>query len=68
LIVAAIDPPHVLALRLTMSPLTGMPLDPKDPKPDAYFDGSWVFVLEELGEQQTNPVEERPSCSAQIFL
>ena len=57
LTVAEIDPPHVLALRVTMSPLTGMPLDPDEPKPDAYLDGSWVFVLEALDEQATRLIE-----------
>ncbi len=55
--VALIDPPHMLALRVTMSPLTGLPIDQEDPKPDAYFDGSWVFVLKELGEQTTRVIE-----------
>ena len=55
--VAEIDPPSVLTLRATMSPLTGMPVDPHEPKPDAYFDGSWVFVLEELDEQTTRVIE-----------
>jgi hypothetical protein len=57
LTVAAIDPSHVLALRLSMSSLTGMPLDPHEPKPDAYLDGSWVFVLEALDEQATRLIE-----------
>lgn len=55
--VALIDPPHMLALRVTMSPLTGLPIDQEDPKPDVYFDGSWVFVLKELGEQTTRVIE-----------
>ncbi len=57
LTVAAIDPPHVLALRATMSPSTGLLIDPKEPRPDAYFDGTWVFVPEELGEQTTRVIE-----------
>jgi hypothetical protein len=57
LTVAAIDPPHVLALRVSMSALTGMPLAPDEPKPDAYLDGSWVFVLEALDEQTTRLIE-----------
>jgi hypothetical protein len=57
LTVAAIDPPHVLALRVTMSFLTGMPLAPDEPKPDAYLDGSWAFVLEEIDEQTTRLIE-----------
>jgi hypothetical protein len=55
--VAEIDPAHVLALRVTMSPLTGMPLDPHEPELHAYFDGSWVFVLKELDEQTTLLIE-----------
>jgi hypothetical protein len=57
LTVAAIDQPHILALHVTMSPLTGMPLDPYEPKPDAYFEGSWAFVLEALDEQTTRLIE-----------
>ncbi len=57
LTVAAIDPPHVLTLRATVSPQTGMPLDTQEPKPDAYLDGSWVFVLEALDEQVTRVIE-----------
>src|ERR1051326_6030981 len=57
LTVGAIDPPHVLALRVTMSFLTGMPLAPDEPKPDASLDGSWVFVLEEIDEQTTRLIE-----------
>jgi hypothetical protein len=57
LTVGAIDPPHVLALRVTMSFLTGMPLAPDEPKPDAFLDGSWVFVLEEIDEQTTRLIE-----------
>lgn len=55
--VAALDAPHVLALRVSMSALTGMPLAPDEPKPDAYLDGSWVFVLEALDEQSTRLIE-----------
>lgn len=57
LTVEAIDPPHMLALRVTMSPLTGMPLDPHEPKPDVSFEGSWVFVLEALDERMTRVIE-----------
>lgn len=32
-------------------------IDPKDPRPDAYFDGSWVFVLKELDERTTRVIE-----------
>ena len=55
--VVEIDPPNVLALRATISPLTGMPVDPNAPKPGNFFDGSWVFVLKELGEQATRVIE-----------
>jgi hypothetical protein len=55
--VAAIDSPRVLALRISMSALTGMPLASDEPKPDAYFDGSWVFVLKEIDEQMTRVIE-----------
>ncbi len=40
-----------------MSPLTGLPIDQEDPKPAAYIDGSWVFVLKEPGEQMTRVIE-----------
>jgi hypothetical protein len=57
LTVAALDPPHVLALRVSMSFLTGMPFAPDEPMPDAYLDGSWVFALEALDEQTTRLIE-----------
>jgi hypothetical protein len=53
LTVAEIVPNQVLALRLTMHPLTGMPVDPNDPALDAYLDWSWTFALHELDEQAT---------------
>jgi|GEM_PF-4939175 len=34
-----------------------MLVDPKDPKLDAYFDGSWVFVLKALDERSTQVIE-----------
>lgn len=57
LTVAALAPPHVLALRVSMSALSGMSLAPDEPKPDAYLDGSWVFVLEALDEQTSRLIE-----------
>jgi hypothetical protein len=57
LTVAALDAPHVLGLRVAMSFLTGMPFAPDEPKPTAYLDGSWVFVLEALNEQNTRLIE-----------
>lgn len=57
LTVAAIDPPGVLALRVSMSPLTGMPLSREEPATDAFLEGSWVFVLEALDEQATRLIE-----------
>lgn len=57
LTVAALDAPQVLALRVTMSFPTGMPLAPDEPKLDAYLDGSWVFALEALDEQTTRLIE-----------
>lgn len=45
--VAAIEPGHFLGLR-GLSDLRGRPFDPTGPRPRAYLDGLWGFLLEEL--------------------
>lgn len=45
--VAAIEPPRVLALRATMNPITGKAIPSGEPRKAPWFDGSWVFLLEE---------------------
>ena len=51
--VADLDPPRFLALRATMNPLTGKAIPPDEPRSAPWFDGSWVFVLEETSPGTT---------------
>ncbi len=55
--VAAIEPNQALVLRITMHPLTGMPVERNDSKPGAYLDGSWTFALHEFDGQTTRLIE-----------
>jgi hypothetical protein len=45
--VASVDPPRCLALRATINPLTGKAIPTTDQMSEPWFDGSWVFLLEE---------------------
>ncbi len=51
--VADLDPPRYLALRATMNPLTGKAIRSDELPAAPWFDGSWVFVLEEPARDTT---------------
>jgi hypothetical protein len=53
LTVAELVPGEALVLRLTMSPLPGMPVQLNDLKLAAYLDWSWTFSLHERDAQTT---------------
>ena len=50
--VAAIEPPHTLALHTVRDPVTGRELDPAG-KPPLVIDSAWVFHLEETAAGRT---------------
>lgn len=54
--VAEIDPPRLLALRVSMT-LTGMPRTPEAEEAGGSFEGSWVFVLEAVDHVRTRLIE-----------
>jgi hypothetical protein len=53
--VAALEPNRFLALR-ALSDLRGWPLDPERPRPRAYTEGLWAFLLNELPGGRTRLV------------
>ena len=53
--VAALEPNRFLVLH-GLSDLRGRPLDPQQPRPSAYTEGLWGFLLEELPGRRTRLV------------
>ena len=53
--VAALEPNRFLALRGLID-LRGRNLDPKQPRPSAYVEGLWCFLLNELPDGRTRLV------------
>ena len=53
--VAALEPNRFLGLRGLMD-LRGRNLDPKQPRPSAYIEGLWAFLLKELPDERTRVV------------
>jgi len=69
--VAALEPEHFLALRMSLD-LGGRPFDPAGPPPRAYTDSIWAFLLEELPGERTRLIVSgywsmRPSWLRPIF-
>lgn len=53
--VAALEPKRFLALH-SLRDLRGRPLDPEQPRPSAYMEGLWGFLLNPLPEDRTRLV------------
>lgn len=54
--VAAVEPERFLALRAPINLHGGTPFDVSSPRPRAYSDSSWAFLLDELPEGRTRLV------------
>jgi len=59
--VAALEPGRFLGLR-GLSDLRGRVLDPSQPRPAAYTEGLWGFLLEELSRDRTRLVVSGYQC------
>jgi hypothetical protein len=51
--VRVMEPNRAMVLHAVMDPTSGVALDPDAPRPSAYIDWTWAFVLEEVAPQIT---------------